>query len=63
MSATLLSLSRIGWAMISAHQVVDDRGTMNSLLHTPPMEVRRLLQESIGRWQMKHILAHIPEAF
>eukprot|EP00959_Pyramimonas_sp_CCMP1952_P397894 8336947-Pyramimonas_sp.AAC.1 len=63
MSATFLSLSRMGWAMLSAHQVVGDRGSTISFLRAPPMEAKRLLLESIGSWQMKRILAHIPEAF
>eukprot|EP00959_Pyramimonas_sp_CCMP1952_P404209 8469788-Pyramimonas_sp.AAC.1 len=62
-SATYLTLERIKWHMSAAHIFLDDQGRTVNLLTTPPMELRQLLIDGVGRWQMARVLSHIPEAF
>eukprot|EP00959_Pyramimonas_sp_CCMP1952_P001250 25052-Pyramimonas_sp.AAC.1 len=45
--------------MASAHMLYDDQGTLVNLLTTTPWDVKLLLRQSIGRWQMLRIVSHM----
>ena len=59
MSATWLSLARVGWRMTSCHSVVADRGQNCSMRPMAPMDVKELLTQGIQRWQGRMICSHI----
>ena len=58
MSATWLSLARVGWRMTSCHAIVTDKGQHLSMLLMAPLDVRELLIQGIRRWQGRKICSH-----
>eukprot|EP00959_Pyramimonas_sp_CCMP1952_P121234 2534943-Pyramimonas_sp.AAC.1 len=49
--------------MQSAHILVDDQGQNVNLLMAPPLELKQMLIDGVGRRQMARVLQHMPEAF
>ncbi len=61
LAAVWISLCRIGWDMAAAHLLVTDQRDTISLLHSSPSDVRQLVWQGIQRWQMRRVVAHLPE--
>ena len=60
--ATMLSLRRIGWALIGPHHIRTDQGHVISLFTTSPSDVKALLVEGICRAQCVQLITSLPEA-
>ena len=58
----MLSLRRVGWDLISPHQLRTDQGDVISLFTMCPWDVKVRLREGINRAQVAQILSAIPEA-
>ncbi|CAK0892221.1 unnamed protein product, partial [Prorocentrum cordatum] len=58
LGATLLTLRRIGWDMVSSQTLRDDLGRHYDLLHVCPADLKPYLLEGIQRWQHERLQRH-----
>ena len=60
LAATFLTLARINWRFVGPHHWRSDAGVVYDLLLTAPADMKLFLEESVKRWQVHKLTAHLP---
>ena len=54
-SALLLTVKRVGWEVVSATELISDRGKRLNLTVDPPVVIKRAVEAAVRRWRWRNM--------